>query len=193
MWNWSYNHHDEIRAAADTIDVAGASKAVKGFLRDIHLTLKQAESDFDRMQFNTVVSAAMKMMNSIDGFAETSETASAARKHAISILIRTLYPIAPHITSALWDDLGFAEAEGTELIDAPWPEVNESALEVDEVKYVIQVNGKLRGQIMIPTEASREDIEKTVLAHPDVQRFVGDATVRKVIVVPNKLVNVVAK
>ena len=193
MWNWSYNHHDEIRAAADTIDVAGASKAVKGFLRDIHLTLKQAESDFDRMQFNTVVSAAMKMMNSIDGFAETSETASAARKHAISILIRTLYPIAPHITSALWDDLGFAEAEGTELIDAPWPEVNESALEVDEVKYVIQVNGKLRGQIMIPTGASREDIEKTVLAHPDVQRFVGDATVRKVIVVPNKLVNVVAK
>lgn len=193
MWNWSYNHHDEIRAAADTINVAGASKAVKGFLRDIHLTLKQAESDFDRMQFNTVVSAAMKMMNSIDGFAETSETASAARKHAISILIRTLYPIAPHITSALWDDLGFAEAEGTELIDAPWPEVNESALEVDEVKYVIQVNGKLRGQIMIPTEASREDIEKTVLAHPDVQRFVGDATVRKVIVVPNKLVNVVAK
>lgn len=193
MWNWSYNHHDEIRAAADTIDVAGASKAVKGFLRDIHLTLKQAESDFDRMQFNTVVSAAMKMMNSIDGFAETSETASAARKHAISILIRTLYPIAPHITSALWDDLGFAEAEGTELIDAPWPEVNESALEVDEVKYVIQVNGKLRGQIMIPTGASREDIEKIVLAHPDVQRFVGDATVRKVIVVPNKLVNVVAK
>lgn len=193
MWNWSYNHHDEIRAAADTIDVAGASKAVKGFLRDIHLTLKQAESDFDRMQFNTVVSAAMKMMNSIDGFAETSETASAARKHAISILIRTLYPIAPHITSALWDDLGFAEAEGTELIDAPWPEVNESALEVDEVKYVIQVNGKLRGQIMIPTGASREDIEKTVLAHPDVQRFVGDATVRKVIVVPNKLVNVVAR
>ena len=193
MWNWSYNHHDEIRAAADTIDVAGASKAVKGFLRDIHLTLKQAESDFDRMQFNTVVSAAMKMMNSIDVFAETSETASAARKHAISILIRTLYPIAPHITSALWDDLGFAEAEGTELIDAPWPEVNESALEVDEVKYVIQVNGKLRGQIMIPTGASREDIEKTVLAHPDVQRFVGDATVRKVIVVPNKLVNVVAK
>ncbi len=193
MWSWSYNHRDEIKSAAAEVDLAGASKAVKAFMRDIHLTLKQAEADFERMQYNTVVSAAMKMMNSIDAFAETGEAAGAARKHAVSILIRTLYPIAPHITSALWDELGFAAEEGTELIDAAWPEVNASALEVDEVKYVIQVNGKLRGQIMIAAGASREEIEKAVLAHPDVVRFVGEATVRKVIVVPNKLVNVVAK
>ena len=193
MWSWSYNHRDEIKSAAAEVNLAGASKAVKAFMRDIHLTLKQAEADFERMQYNTVVSAAMKMMNSIDAFAETGEAASAARKHAVSILIRTLYPIAPHITSALWDELGFAAEEGTELIDAAWPEVNASALEVDEVKYVIQVNGKLRGQIMIAAGASREEIEKAVLAHPDVVRFVGEATVRKVIVVPNKLVNVVAK
>ena len=193
LWSWSFNHREEIRTAAADVDPQKAAKAVRSFLREIHLTLRQAESDFERMQYNTVVSAAMKMMNSLDGFAETGEEAAAARRHAVSILIRTLYPIAPHITSALWDELGFAQAEGTELIDAPWPEVNESALEVDEVKYVIQVNGKLRGQIMVPAGASREDIEKAVLAHPDVVRFVGEATVRKVIVVPNKLVNVVAK
>ena len=193
LWNWSFNHQSEIKAAARELDLANASKTVKAFVRDIHLTLKQAEADFERMQYNTVVSAAMKMMNSIDGFAETGDIASAARKHAVSILIRTLYPVAPHITSALWDELGFAAEEGTELIDAQWPQINESALEVDEVKYVIQVNGKLRGQIMIDASASREDIEKAVLAHPDVMRFVGDATVRKIIVVPNKLVNVVAK
>ena len=193
LWNWSFNHQSEIKAAAGELDLANASKTVKAFVRDIHLTLKQAEADFERMQYNTVVSAAMKMMNSIDGFAETGDIASAARKHAVSILIRTLYPVAPHITSALWDELGFAAEEGTELIDAQWPQINESALEVDEVKYVIQVNGKLRGQIMIDASASREDIEKAVLAHPDVMRFVGDATVRKIIVVPNKLVNVVAK
>ena len=193
LWNWSFNHQSEIKAAAGELDLANASKTVKAFVRDIHLTLKQAEADFERMQYNTVVSAAMKMMNSIDGFAETGDIASAARKHAVSILIRTLYPVAPHITSALWDELGFAAEEGTELIDAQWPQINESALEVDEVKYVIQVNGKLRGQIMIDASASREDIEKAVLSHPDVMRFVGDATVRKIIVVPNKLVNVVAK
>ena len=193
LWSWSFNHREEIRTAAADVDPQKAAKAVRSFLREIHLTLRQAESDFERMQYNTVVSAAMKMMNSLDGFAETGEEAAAARRHAVSILIRTLYPIAPHITSALWDELGFAQAEGTELIDAPWPEVNESALEVDEVKYVIQVNGKLRGQIMVPAGAPREDIEKAVLAHPDVVRFVGEATVRKVIVVPNKLVNVVAK
>lgn len=193
LWNWSFNHQAEIKGAAREVDLANASKAVKALVRDIHLTLKQAEADFERMQYNTVVSAAMKMMNSIDGFAETGDIASAAHKHAVSILIRTLYPVAPHITSALWDELGFAAEEGTELIDAQWPQLNESALEVDEVKYVIQVNGKLRGQIMVAASASREDIEKAVLAHPDVVRFVGEATVRKIIVVPNKLVNVVAK
>ena len=82
---------------------------------------------------------------------------------------------------------------GVEIIDSPWPEVCKEALVADEIKLMIQVNGKLRGQIMVPAQASREEIEQAVLAHPDTIRFVGDATVRKVIVVPGKLVNVVAK
>ena len=89
--------------------------------------------------------------------------------------------------------MGYVETFGTEIIDAPWPEIRAEALVADEIKLMIQVNGKLRGQIMVPAEASREEIEKAVLAHPDTVRFVGEATVRKVIVVPGKLVNVVAK
>ena len=192
LWNWSVAHRDEVRAASETVDLAAAPKAVKDFLRDIHTTLKQAESDFDRMQYNTVVSAAMKMMNAIDGFTGTDEVSSCARKQAASILMRVLYPLAPHITTALWQELGFVEAHGTELIDAAWPKVNEKALVADELTLVLQVNGKLRGQMTVPADASREEIEAAALANADVKRFVGDATVRKIIVVPRKLVNVVA-
>lgn len=162
-------------------------------LREVYQTLQQAESDFDRMQFNTVVSAAMKMMNSLDAFEGTDEISACARKLALSLLLRVLYPLAPHITTALWQDLGFVKDFGVEIIDSPWPEVCKEALVADEIKLMIQVNGKLRGQIMVPAQASREEIEQAVLAHPDTIRFVGEATVRKVIVVPGKLVNVVAK
>lgn len=193
MWNWGVAHQAEVKAAPTTFDLASASKAVKDFMREIHSTLKQAESDFDRMQYNTVVSAAMKMMNTLEGFVETDAVAEAARREAISILMRVLYPIAPHITTALWQDLGFVETEKTELIDAPWPVVNEKALVADEVLYVLQVNGKLRGQMTVPASASKEEIEAAAVANEVVQRFVGEATVRKVIVVPGKLVNVVAK
>lgn len=193
MWNWGCAHHDEVKAAPTSFDLASAPKAVKDFMREIHTTLKQAESDFDRMQYNTVVSAAMKMMNTLDGFTGTDAASEAARREAISILLRVLYPIAPHITTALWQELGFVETDKTEIIDAPWPVVNEHALVADEVLYVLQVNGKLRGQMMVPATASREEIEALAVANDDVKRFVGEATVRKVIVVPGKLVNVVAK
>ena len=193
LWNWCYARREEIGAATCEVDLATAPKSVKTMLCEVYQSLKQAESDFDRMQFNTVVSAAMKIMNALDAFEGTDAAAANARKLALSLLLRVLYPLAPHITTALWQDLDYVKTFGVDIIDAPWPEVREDALVADEIKLMIQVNGKLRGQIMVPAQASRQEIEQAVLAHPDTIRFVAEATVRKVIVVPGKLVNVVAQ
>lgn len=193
LWNWSAAHQAELSTAASRVDRAGACREVKDFLREIYLTLKQAESDFDRMQYNTVVSAAMKMLNALDALSGSGEDFSGARREAVSVLLRVLYPLAPHITTALWQELDFVKVFGTELIDAPWPVVDAADLVADEIKLMLQVNGKLRGQMMVPATSSREDIEKAAAEHPDVKRFVGEAVIRKIIVVPGKLVNVVAK
>ena len=193
LWAWAYAHQKVLEPTKEAFDFTHASHKVKEFRRDMYVNLKQAEADFDRMQYNTVVSATMKMMNLIDGFTADDEMSKKALSEAFGILIRTLYPIAPHITTTIWNELGFAAAFGCDLLDAPWPTVDENALVADEIKIVVQVNGKLRGQILVDADADRETIEKTALANPDVQRFVGTLTVRKVIYVTGKLVNVVAK
>ena len=104
---------------------------------------------------------------------------------AMGILLRILFPIVPHITQALWDQLGFAG----ELQDSPWPEVDEDALVQDELELVLQVNGKLRGHLRVAAKADRQTIEKQAIANPDVQRHVGGKEIRKVVVVPGRLVN----
>jgi len=167
---------------------------IREFRRGIHLALKQASYDYDRIQYNTVVSACMKMLNLLEGFrggsGDASVTAAAqATSEALSILLRVLYPIAPHITHGLWKDLGYA-AHG-DLLSAPWPVVDESALEQDEIELVLQVNGKLRGHVRAPRAAGREQIEQLALAHEAVARFSDGQPVKKVVVVPGRLVNVV--
>lgn len=190
IWTWAYNNRDVVRAANS--DYSELSDGAKDLRLQIHTALQQADFDFARMQYNTVVSACMKMFNTIEAFKPENSHDEAAVRDAASILLRTLYPIAPHITTALWEELGFIEQFG-DLIDAPWPEVQADALKVDTVKLVVQVNGKLRGEISVPADASKDAIEAAALANEDVKRFVGEATVRKIIIVPNKLVNVVAK
>ena len=193
LWAWAYAHQKVLAPSADAIDYSKASHEVKAFRREIYLNLKQAENDFDRMQYNTVVSATMKMMNLIDGFEAADELGKAALSECFGILIRTLYPLAPHITTVLWKELGYAAAFGVELLDAPWLTIDEKALVADEVKLVVQVNGKLRGEIHVAVDASKEAIEAAALANPDVARFVGSLKVLKTILVPGKLVNIVAK
>lgn len=190
IWTWAYNNRDVVRAANS--DYSELSDGAKDLRLQIHTALQQADFDFARMQYNTVVSACMKMFNTIEAFKPENSHDEAAVRDAASILLRTLYPIAPHITTALWEELGFIEQFG-DLIDAPWPEVEADALKVDTVKLVVQVNGKLRGEISVPADATKDAIEAATLANEDVKRFVGEATVRKIIIVPNKLVNVVAK
>jgi leucyl-tRNA synthetase len=168
--------------------------SIREFRRNIHLALKQASYDYERVQYNTVVSACMKMLNLLESFTgegiSSLNAISQARFEALSILVRVLYPVAPHIAHALWNDLGYATQQG-DIVAAPWPEVDVAALDQDEIELVLQVNGKLRGHMKAPKAAGREQIERLALAHEAVTKFTGGQTVKKVVVVPGRLVNVV--
>jgi leucyl-tRNA synthetase len=151
---------------------------------EIHSVLRQANYDLSRYQFNTVASAAMKILNALERLpADRGATA----EEGLSILLRLLSPITPHVCHYLWRDLQFGE----DIMRAPWPEPDPAALEQDEVELVVQVNGKLRGSIKVPKAADRAAIEGIALANPNVQKFVGGQDVKKVVVVPGRLVNVV--
>jgi leucyl-tRNA synthetase len=131
------------------------------------------------------------MLNAIeDARLDDSPAAGAVLRESLSILLRTLYPIAPHITHALWVELGYGDQLG-DLLDAPWPQPDPAALERDEIELVVQVNGRLRGAIRVPAAADRAAIEAAALADANVRKFVGTVPVKRVVVVPNKLVNVV--
>ena len=156
--------------------------------RAVYASLKQALHDYERIQYNTVVSACMKMLNSIDS--EDARSNVPLAFESIGILLRTLYPIAPHVTHALWSEMGFAAKYG-DILDAPWPVVDPVALKQDEIEVVVQVSGKLRGRVIIPADADETIARDAALADAHVQKFVGDKPVRKVVYVRGKLVNIV--
>jgi leucyl-tRNA synthetase len=147
--------------------------------------------DYQRMQYNTVVSGAMKMINALEDFkSQESEGGLVAVLEGFSILLRTLYPATPHIAHALWSGLGYSKAAG-DLLDAAWPTVDPTALVQDEIELMLQVNGRLRGSVMVPSGASKEEIEALTLASETFVQFAAGAPVKRVIVVPGRLVNVV--
>jgi leucyl-tRNA synthetase len=176
--------------ASGTAVPAAYANDVKALRREVHLTLKQIDADYERLQYNTVVSGAMKLLNTIESFKSEAEGSAAALREAFSILLRGLYPVCPHITHALWQELGLATELG-EIIDAPWPLVDEAALVQDEIELMVQVNGKLRGSIKVAKDADKATIEATALANESVQKFMEGAA-KKIIIVPGKLVNIVA-
>jgi leucyl-tRNA synthetase len=138
-----------------------------------------------------VVSGAMKLLNALEDCKATSGTGVAEAMHeGFSVLLRVLYPVTPHITHALWQELGFAQVHG-ELLDAPWPQVDPDALKQDEIELMLQVNGKLRGSVRVPATASKLEIEKLAVASEAFLQHAGGASAKKVIVVPGRLVNVV--
>jgi len=169
-------------------------KEAKALRREIHSVLKQVDYDYQRMQYNTVVSGTMKMINALEAFAPTLSTDSAGAQVALvesfGILLRCLYPATPHIAHALWSELGYAGALG-ELLDAPWPQVDPNALVQDEIELMLQVNGKLRGSIVVSASADKAAIEQAALAHEMFQKIANGAAPKKVIVVPGRLVNLV--
>jgi leucyl-tRNA synthetase len=191
LWNFCAERADALKGAA-AIDGAPLTPAHKALRRDIHANLRQADFDYSRLQYNTVVSAAMKMLNALEDAGLGRAPADAALlDESVGILLRTLYPIAPHITHALWSELGYAARFGTDIIDAPWPQADDGALVTDEIELVVQVNGKLRSSIRVPAAADKSAIERAAIADANVQKFVAGQAVKRIVVVPGKLVNVV--
>jgi leucyl-tRNA synthetase len=188
LWTFAEQNADAIRASG-AFDRAGAAEPLQRAFRDIHLSLKQANYDYDRIKFNTVVSASDKMLNTLEEIA-LSPAAVALHREGLSILLRVIYPVVPHTAYAIWNELGYRESLG-DLLDAPWPEVDEAALETAQIELVLQVNGKLRGKLTVPSNADRANIEAMAKAAPEVQRHANGAPVKKVVVVPGRLVNVV--
>jgi leucyl-tRNA synthetase len=177
-------------AAARGAPSAGAAAAVKDARREVHLALRQANYDFDRIQYNTVVSAGYKMLNALEAMPGGAPGAPAVLREGLAILLRVLHPVVPHTTWLLWNDLGYA-AEFGDLLDAPWPEPDPGALEQDEIELVLQVNGKLRGKLRVAASADRDAIEAAARASDEVAKHAAGAAVKKVVVVPGRLVNVV--
>ncbi len=163
--------------------ISGALAAAR---REIHLLLKQANYDLSKFQFNTVASAAMKMLNSLEK-APQLEGREAVVAECFGILLRILSPITPHICHALWIELGY----GADILAAPWPEPLADALVQDEEELVLQVNGKHRGNIRVKVGADRTAIEAVALASEGAQKFMEGKPAKKVVVVPGRLVNIV--
>lgn len=182
VWNLALEHADNIRNALD--DEQPDDDGLREARREIYSILKKALYDYERQQFNTVVSACMSMTN-ILGKVDNA----VLLREGLGIVLQLLAPIAPHISHKLWTELAYGE----DVLIAGMPEMDEDALRQDSIEYVVQVNGKLRGKISVAADADRDAVEKVALENDNVQRFIGDATVRKVIVVPGKLVNIVAQ
>jgi len=151
---------------------------------EIHSVLKQANYDLSKHQLNTVASAAMKILNALDRFTGGRNKTT---EEGLSILLRLLAPITPHVCHHLWRELCFGE----DVMTAPWPEPDPMALERVEIEYVVQVNGKKRGTLLVPKALESREVESLVRASDVVKRYIADLVIRKVIIVPGRLINIV--
>ena len=173
-------------------DHSNLSEADKDLRRVLHGSIKKVTNDIEtRFNFNTAISTMMELVNALYAYKEAAKEPNAGLVYeAISDLIKMMSPFVPHITEELWR--GAIDANSS-VHEQSWPECDEEALKVDNVEIVLQVNGKVRGRLTVPAEATKEELEKIAMADANVQAHIGDATVRKVICVPGRLVNIVAK
>ncbi len=193
LWNFGVKLHGDGTGAVSQHKLEGISfgKRAKALRREIHSVFKQVDYDYQRMQYNTVVSGAMKMLNALESFQDDGVSGNqAALREGFGILLRSIYPATPHLTCALWVDLGYAAVYG-DLLDAAWPAADEAALLQDEMELMLQINGKLRGSIVVPSTAPREDIERAAIESEIFQKLAGGAAIRKIVIVAGRLVNVV--
>ena len=182
--------HDHVNSdvAVISLDTEKLTDPQKELRRKVHETISKVTDDIERRQtFNTAIAAVMELLNSLSKFADISEQGSAVMREALESTIQLLSPIVPHITHQLWKELGHNE----DLLVAPWPVCDESALVRSTIEMVVQVNGKVRSKIQVAADADQDIILHTALADENVQKFMADKTLRKKIVVPGKLVNIV--
>ncbi|MFW3614410.1 leucine--tRNA ligase [Billgrantia antri] len=186
LWRIVFEHLEA--GQPDKLDIKALNDAQRELRRKTHETIKKASDDIGRRTtFNTAIAAVMELTNALAKFDDAPPQGLAVAREAVEACVLLLAPITPHACHALWRELGH---EGP-AIDAPWPKVDESALARDTIELVVQVNGKLRARIEVAAEASKEAIEAEAFAAENVQRHTEGKAVRKVIVVPGKLVNIV--
>ena len=186
FWQAVQSHIDA--GPAGDIDFDALNEAQKDLRRKTHQTIAKISDDIGRRYtFNTAVAASMELLNAINKFDDDSDVSRAVVREALESVVLMLSPMVPHICHALWEQLGHETA----LVDQLWPTLDKSALELDLVEVVIQVNGKLRSRISVAVDTDKDTVAKLALADANVQRYIGDSEIRKTIVVPGRLVNIV--
>jgi len=188
LWRLVYNHVSG-GLVEEPLDVNALDKAAKELRKKIHLTIKKVTDDINRrFTFNTAIAAVMELLNDVSRFEASSTQQRVLAQQALQTAVLLLSPIVPHICDTLWRELG----NSSDLIDTSWPDYDETALVTEQLMVVVQVNGKLRARMEVATDISEQEVKALALADENVIRFIEDKTVRKVIYVPGKLVNIVA-
>ncbi|MBI9021220.1 MAG: class I tRNA ligase family protein, partial [Verrucomicrobia bacterium] len=190
IWTRVWQHKDLLNDKALVPDLGKMEKPERDLFRKVHESVKKITHDLDgAFHFHTAISAIMELMNAVDAVkvdADSSDQVKAVFRDAMEKVVLLISPFAPHIAEELWKELGY---EGG-VLAADWPEVIEAALHRDEIQMALQVNGKVRDQIFVPSSATKEEIEKSALGNPIVLKWTEGKTIRKVIVVPGRLVNI---
>jgi len=188
LWKHVYDHMHQQPAAVDPVLSNNLGAELKSLRFQLHQTIVKVGDDLGRRHtFNTAIAAVMEFMNALGKLHDPSPAARNLIHESLEKIVLLLSPIAPHICHALWKEL----RPGTELLDQSWPQADRTALVQDQIELVVQVNGKLRGQILVAIDAQREEIERLALESDPVQKFVAGKTVKKVVLVPGRLVNIV--
>jgi len=186
FWSAVVEHAD--KGPVGAVEVDALNDTQKELRRKTHETIAKIGDDIGRRHsFNTAVAASMELLNAINKLADESDAGRAVARESLEAVVIMLSPMVPHICHALWQQLGHKSA----LIDQRWPKFDESALELDLIEIVVQVNGKLRGRVSVAADAAKDVVEAAALADENVQRFIADKEIRKIIVVPGRLVNIV--
>lgn len=186
---WKLVHAHLVRGDVPPLDSAKLTDAEAQVRRKTHQTIAKVSDDYGRRQtFNTAIAAVMELLNELSRLSDDAPQLIAIEREALEAAVLLLAPIAPHICHTLWSEFGHDAA----VLDANWPRVDKNALVESSIKLMVQVNGKVRGEIVLPADADKDSIENAALAEPNAQRFTEGKTIRKVIVVPGRLVNIVA-
>jgi leucyl-tRNA synthetase len=186
LWKLAYGHINN--GSTETLDKDSLNEAQKAMRQSVHATLAKVSDDIGRRYtFNTAIAANMELLNEMSRFEDHSAQGRAVMQEALEAVVLMLSPIVPHITHTLWAALGHQQA----VIDCRWPEVDETALVQESIQLVVQVNGKVRGKISVAVDAQKEEIEAAASSEENVVKHIADKPVRKIIIVPGKLVNVV--
>jgi len=185
---WKYANAHLAEQVDSSLDLEKMSDAQKQLRRKIHETIVKVNDDIGRRYtFNTAIAAVMELLNALSKNDDSSANSRLIRREGLQTVVLLLAPIVPHICQAIWQELGH---EGL-LLDAAWPLADEAALEKDEIQLIVQVNGKLRARISVAVDESEDNIKDLAMADDNARRFIEGKDVKKVIVVPGRLVNIV--